>query len=246
MEIHNLIETGNKLEMLKISRTAFEEELPYVSRFLYKRSDREAVIEMPASQGRLVALEIGSAYMVTFFTNKGLYKCQVEVVERFYEETLPVAVVKFQSAFEKLQRRQYYRMECLINLTFRVVTKEETERIIFAKRNPFANQTMNEEESSTQRNYDGVALDISGGGVRFNSNYQVEPGKIIVLQIAFETPDAQKLQFLFARVLRSTNVPNRSGLFEHRVEFVLISNDERERIIRYIFLEERNRRKKNS
>ena len=52
------------------------------------------------------------------------------------------------------------------------------------------------------------------------------------------------LQLLFAKVLTVLPVPNRSGLYEHRVEFVSISNVERESIIRYIFLEERKRRKR--
>ncbi len=246
MEIHHLIETGNRLEMQKIRHVEGSEEPLYVSKFLYKKNDREAVIEMPVSQGILVPLKIGEHYIVTFFTGKGLYRCQAEVVDRFHEDSLPVAVVKFRSAFEKLQRRQYYRMECLLPLYFRVVTKEETLQILRDKQEGTLMDRTEEDDTIGTRNYDGMALDISGGGVRFNSTFLAGAGKVILLQIPFDSPDAKELQNLFAKVLTATPVPNRSGLYEHRVEFVLISNEERERIIRYIFLEERRRRKKNS
>ena len=101
-----------------------------------------------------------------------------------------------------------------------------------------------EKKTSPQRFYSGIALDISGGGVRFNSEQEAKPGDFITLQIAFLSKEAYQLQKLFAKVLVVIPVANKAGLYEHRVEFISISNDEREAIIRYIFLEERNRRKR--
>lgn len=246
MSIHHLIETGNKLELVKIRRVADLEEEILVSSFLYRKSTDEAVIVMPTRQGVLKTLEIGENFMVTFYTNKGLYKCQVEVIERFYEDDLPVAGIRFQSDFEKLQRRQYYRMECLSEIQFRVVSKAETERIIWAKQKEqeiVLNQNIKGEEVEFLR---GIALDISGGGIRFNTSTAIEPGRIILVLVPELTDNAKKIKFLFARVLRNSQVQNRSNLFDHRVEFVLISNEEREMIIRYIFQAERNKRKKDS
>ena len=96
------------------------------------------------------------------------------------------------------------------------------------------------------RYYPGVTLDISGGGVRFNSLHEAQSGDIIAMHIAFLSPETQKLQTLFAKVLTVLPVQKRSGLFEHRVEFISSTNTERESIIRYIFLEERKRRKKEA
>lgn len=247
MEINRVIETGNKLELQKIRHVEFSEEKKYVSRFLYQKNANEAVIEMPSYQGVLVPLEIDDEYTVCFFTNKGLYRCEVIISDRFYEDKLPVAAVKFRSEFEKLQRRQYYRMECLLDLNYRVVTKEETEQILWEKKYPNATK-MRSEEDNTRNNrfHSGVALDISGGGIRFNSEVPAESGKIIAIQVAILAPQSRSLKTLFAKILTCTPVSNRNGLFEHRAEFVLITNDERESIIRYIFMEERNRRKSNN
>lgn len=246
-----LIETGTKLELKKIRHVDAMEEICYISRFLYQKSADEAVIEMPVKGGTLVALEPDELFQVCFYTGKGLYRCQSQVVSRHYEDSLPVAVIRFRSEFEKLQRRQYYRMECLLQMEFRPLSEEEYDEMLFQKTvshgEPVGSKHLDEGANETQmRFYNGISLDISGGGLRFNSAHAAKSGDIIALHIAFASEEARKLQLLFAKVLTVTPVQNRSGMFEHRVEFVSISNAERESIIRYIFLEERKRRKKEA
>lgn len=247
----HLIETGTKLELIKIRHADNLPEVSYISRFLYQTSADEAVIEMPVKAGLLVPLEQGETFQVCFYTSKGLYQCQSQVVSRHYEDALPVAVIKLRSEFKKLQRRQYYRMEGLLQLEFRTVSEEEMQQMVSQKRSK--EQPIAKEEGadvdmqgSAVRFYPGVTLDISGGGVRFNSEHAAQSDDIIAMRIAFLSPDAQKLQLLFARVLTVLPVQNRPGLYEHRVEYVAISNMERECIIRYIFLEERKRRKREA
>lgn len=247
----HLIETGTKLELKKIRHVETLEEISYVSRFLYQKSSDEAVIEMPVKGGSLVALEPDEIFQVCFYTAKGLYQCQCQVVSRHYEDSLPVAVIRFRSEFEKLQRRQYYRMECLLQMEFCTVSEDELSDLLMQKQEAGRatvqkNETGEVEDTDELRYYAGVALDISGGGVRFNSQHEAQSGDMIAMRIAFLNEDARKLQLLFAKVLTVTPVQNRSGMFEHRVEFVSISNMERESIIRYIFLEERKRRKKEA
>jgi len=247
----HLIETGTKLELKKIRHVDTTEDISYVSRFLYQKSADEAVIEMPVKGGSLVALEPEELFQVCFYTSKGLYQCQCQVISRHYEDALPVAVIKFRSEFEKLQRRQYYRMECLLQMEFKTLTEEEYDELLFLKSIPKQDREEMKSEAESredgqERFYSGVSLDISGGGVRFNSGHAAEAGDIIALRIAFVSEEARKLQLLFAKVLTVTPVQNRSGMFEHRVEFVSISNMERECIIRYIFLEERKRRKREA
>lgn len=244
----HLIETGTKLELKKIRHVDSTEEISYISRFLYQKSADEAVIEMPTKGGVLVPLTPEDMFHVCFYTNKGLYQCQSQVVSRYYEDKLPVAVIRLRSEFEKLQRRQYYRMESLLQMEFRTVSKRELERFLEQK-GAAGNEPVRKSEETAEavpRFYTGVTLDISGGGVRFNSEHAAQDGDVIALRIAFLSEDAQKLQLLFAKVLTVSPVQNRSGLFEHRVEFVSISNAERESIIRYIFLEERKRRKREA
>lgn len=247
----HLIETGTKLELKKIRHVETMEEISYVSRFLYQKSADEAVIEMPMKSGLLVPLEPDELFQICFYTAKGLYQCQSQVVSRHYEDSLPVAVIRLRSEFEKLQRRQYYRMECLLQMEFCPVTEEEYDALLVQKSNARSEPAKKDSidggfESGRLRFYSGVSLDLSGGGVRFNSSHEAQPGDIIALRMAFTEEEVRKIQMLFAKVLTVVPVQNRSGLYEHRVEFVSISNMERESIIRYIFLEERKRRKREA
>lgn len=247
----NLIETGTKLELNKIRHNDSGLQVNYVSRFLYQKSVDEAVIEMPTKTGLVIPLEPDEWYQICFYTKKGLYQCQGQIISRHYEDSLPVVVVKFRSEFEKLQRRQYYRMESLLQMAFRTVSEEELDALITEKelsRNKVVKKEGAdvEEEVITGRFYSGITLDISGGGVRFNSEHEAAPGDYIVLKIGFLTENVKLLQPLFAKVLTVLPVQNRVGLYEHRVEFTAISNMERESIIRYIFFEERKRRKRES
>ena len=247
----HLIETGTKLELKKIRHVETMEDVRYVSRFLYQKSADEAVIEMPVKSGRMIPLEPNELFQVCFYTTKGLYQCQSQVVSRHYEDSLPVAVIKLRSEFEKLQRRQYYRMECLLQMEFCSLSEEEYDELLAQKSDSWSEPAAKVQSEEAQTNgrlrfYSGVALDISGGGIRFNSSYEAQPGDIIALRIAFTEEEVRKIQMLFAKVLTVVPVQNRSGMFEHRVEFVSISNMERESIIRYIFLEERKRRKREA
>lgn len=247
----HLLETGTKLELKRIRYAETMEEVSYVSRFIYQKSADEAVIEMPMKAGLLVPLSPGEIYQVCFYTGKGLYQCQSQVISRHYEDSLPVAVIRLRSEFEKLQRRQYYRMECLLQMEFCPVSEEQFRRMSEQKQDSEGVAVKKDtvefgKKERTLRFYSGVTLDISGGGVRFNSEYAAQAGDRIAMRIAFISEDARKLQLLFAKVLTVVSVPNRPGVFEHRVEFVSISNGERESVIRYIFLEERKRRKKEA
>lgn len=256
MERKQLIETGNRLELRRIRRTGVEEEVAYVSRFLYQQSEDEAVIEMPAKEGHLAVLEPGEAFQVCFYTHKGLYRCQVQVTSRHYEDKLPVVVIKFRSEFERLQRRQHYRMECFLDMEFGGLEEEELDQLLWEKNNAPGQAEQKEEQKEEQdgeaakeegeslKFHTGMTLDISGGGVRFNADYQAADGSVIAMKIAFPPQEIPLPQLLFAKVLTVLPVPNHTGKYEHRVQFIYITNAERERIIRYIFLEERKRRQR--
>lgn len=243
-----LMEAGTKLELHRIRHVEKAENIVYISRFLYQKSEDEAVIAMPMKAGSVVALEPGEYFQVCFYTNKGIYRCQAQTTERFYEDGLPVAVIRFRSEFEKLQRRQYYRMECLIGLGFAEINNNQLDDLLWEKSETLPELSDEEEQTPANRlQYtEGVALDISGGGVRFNAGRSTETDAIIAMKILFPTDDIRIKQPLFAEVISCRQVPNHIGVFEHRVQFVHMTNMERESIIRYIFLEERKRRKKES
>ena len=88
----------------------------------------------------------------------------------------------------------------------------------------------------------GVILDLSGGGVRFVSTFSETKGT--VMEVRFEITIGEETEYMYSygKLLRSEKNPNKNTLFDHRVEFWSLENEMREKIIRFIFEEQRRNR----
>ena len=87
-------------------------------------------------------------------------------------------------------------------------------------------------------------VDISGGGLRFVGDYPYEPNSLIYCQYSLDMGEKKKDYSLMAKILVSIEVENKPGSYEHRAQYINIDTSEREEIIRFIFEEERKRRKR--
>ena len=89
-----------------------------------------------------------------------------------------------------------------------------------------------------------VIVDISGGGLRFVSEQKYEPESLIYCSYHLIVDGNRKLYEVVGKVLGAKEIENRKGVFEHRVQYVNISEGAREQIIKFIFQEERKNMKK--
>jgi len=204
-------------------------------------------ISAPIVYGRAVILPIGSYFNMCMYTNKGLYQCNCMVLRNQKENNTIVSVVRITTSLEKFQRRQYYRFECILDMTYRVITKEEEliERIFQA--NEFENDQEREECKQMLVQFDkrwvpALVVDISGGGARYNSSVQHNKEDIVRIKMEFALSTEVKKLTLKAHIIASTKSLNRSDAYEQRVEFIEISPKDREVLIRYIFEQERKLR----
>lgn len=252
---NDIIQIGNKIEMRPVEKYAFlvgkTEQEVYVSQFLQWMDVNVVSIAVPTFKGHLVPLRIDDIYEMQFFTKGGLYRCRGKILKRTKtSNNLAVAEVKFVTALEKFQRRQYYRMNCIMPMMYSVLTDVQKELYREKKRCLSLEQKLNIEkklESQEMVFQKATVLDISGGGMRFNSFIQQESGDILLLQPALPETVRKKVPFLFGRIISSRRIPNKEPLaFDNRVEFVEISSVEQEQIITYIFKEERDKRKRES
>lgn len=256
----NPILEGNRIEISRLSRTFGKQEknTVYTSRLLKWQGKDEAQIALPVADGREVPLEGGETFLVCFDTPKGLFCCKATVKESSYETPAGTALIHFVSGFEKYRKRHYYRMVCVLPMRYRVLDKNafsafnaedalnaenafRAEDAFGAENAPDAESAPGAEDALMQ---EGTVVDISGGGLRFNAGQAAGEGTEIVFSLLTGTYIDAKLKKLQAKILSCVPLANQSGLTEHRTEFVRITNEERESIIRYIFLEERKRRKK--
>ena len=250
---NEVIQIGNRIEMRPVSnQTQVKEDTEtYVSQFLQWADTNVAVIVVPTYKGHLVPLRIDAVYELEFITRNGLYRCKGKITRRAKtSNNIAVAEVKFISALEKFQRRQYYRMNCIMTMTYAALSEEQhalykEKKRCFSQEQKLVIEKKLEAQSLVFEK--ATVLDLSGGGIRFNSSVQQESGKILLLQMAFPEAIRKKIPFLFGKVISSRKIANKEPeTFDNRIEFIEITSAEQEQIITYIFKEERDKRKREA
>ncbi len=246
-----VIQVGNKIEMRivekKMGGNSSSAGESYVSQLLQWPEKNTAVIAVPSFKGHMVALGVDDIYELRFFARGGIYQCRAKIVRRARtSNNLAVAEVHFISALEKYQRREYYRMNCVMPMTYAVLSEEQKELYKEKKYCLSQEQKQNIEkrlEIQQVEFMNATVLDISGGGMRFNSVRQQEPGELLLLEPALPEILKKRIPYLFGRIISSRRIPNKEPLtFDNRVKFVEMSHSEQEQIITYIFKEERDKR----
>ena len=249
-----VIQVGNKIELRSAdkwikSMEAADTEV-YVSQFLQWLENDVAQIAVPTFQSHFVPLHRGDVYELRFFTRSGLYRCQAKILKSGKTSNMAVAEVKVVSALEKYQRRQYYRMNCIIPLDYAVISEEQKTLYREKKRCLTLEQKLQVEKKLENQEIEfrkATVLDISGGGVRFNSSEAQEAGEILLLQPDLPETVRKRVPFLFGRVISCHKIPNKEPVvYDNRIEFVEINHAEQEQIITYIFKEERSKRKREN
>lgn len=206
-------------------------------------------IATPISSSTPVILNVGENYRLCFYTSKGLFQSSCVILKNLREGNIIIAVVRITSNLEKYQRRQYYRLECIQNIKYRIISKEEELINNRLKVNDFRSE---EEGLTYKTRLDeltslwslGTIKDLSGGGTRFTSETQHSKGDKIKLQLELEVKAGIKSLFIEAIIVDTYKVFNKVGLYEHRAEYNDISKKDREELINYIFEQERKMKKR--
>ncbi|MBR4169987.1 MAG: flagellar brake protein [Lachnospiraceae bacterium] len=195
-------------------------------------SEDQIKIAMPMEQGKIILLPVDGEYNVCFYTQTGLYQCLGRIIDRYKSDNVFVLVMELTTDLRKYQRREYYRLNCVLEMKSREVTEDDVNILNEHVRFLDTDITFN----------NGVMVDISGGGARFISKVRYPQGANIQFVFSLYVSGALNEYKLIGKVLLSERIENREDEYEHRIQFVNILNDDRESIIRYIFEEERKNR----
>lgn len=230
---------GDRVELtpnsrLKLSGNGTTEKKVYMSKVCDIISEERLEIVMPMEKTKLVLLPVDGEFEICFYTKSGVYQCGARVVERYKSDGIYLLLFEVTSNLRKNQRREYYRYNCVLNMGSRELTEHEME-------------VMGQPDAELDLNlplHNGVIVDISGGGLRFVSDYKYEQGAVIYLTYTLLQNGLERPYDLTAKILTVKEVENKKGLFEHRVQYLAIDSRAQEEIIRYIFEEERKNRQK--
>lgn len=234
------IAPGSRIELEAIDRVLQEDgsykRKKFDSKVVDVINDDRLEILMPMEQTKLVLLPINGEYDIHFFTTKGLYQCLARVVNRYKNGNLYLLEIELISNLQKYQRREYYRYSCMMPLRYRLLTKAEETSLETKKSTAF------DEELPF---IESTIVDISGGGLRYVSEEQTEPDQYVYTIYSLENGRSFKHVAKILAVKKLESDP-KNPKYEYRCQFVNILNGERESIIRYIFEEERKKRKRDS
>lgn len=231
------ISVGNKIELVMLDDIIRNEKNKkvYVSKIFDILQGNKLQIAMPIFEGKIVPLSVSDKYSACFYTDKGLMQCNVIVTARYKEGHMFFLEVLILGQLEKVQRRQFYRYICKLGAKVRVVSDEEYETGV-----PDV-EVISEDDLEWN---DAKILDISGGGAKIYQRQFLDKNEIVKLKFILAVEDFTFGFSLFARVLSSVHVQNRSEIVEQRLEFMKITKEERDNIIKYIFESERRNRAK--
>ena len=238
--LSRVLKVGDKVELTKVQAAQSDASIRkkvYVSQIYEVVDDTKVKVGMPIENGHIVAMSPNTRLDACFYTGKGLYHGRVVVVERMREHNIYVMVVELQYELKKFQRRQYYRLNCTMDLLHRLMEEEEQEL--------FVNKGIAPDSDNIKGFNNGVALDFSGGGIRFISQEKYTKEDLLVIRLKISYEDEYKIYSVVARVISSAPARNGRDNIENRVEFVDLNSKVREEIIRYIFREERKQRQKS-
>lgn len=234
------VKAGDKLELETLNNLKENsdqgEKKNYRSQVYDIISEDQIKIGMPMEQGKVILLPVDGEYNLCFYTQSGLYQCLARVIDRYKSDNIFILVMELTTDIRRYQRREYYRLNCVLDMKARNVSDEEKNAA------PYLEQVHFLDTDITFNN--GIMVDISGGGARFISKVQYPKGSNIRFVFSLFVNGKLTEYRLLGRVLYSEELASRPGSYEHRIQFINIMNDERESIIKFIFEEERKIRRR--
>lgn len=230
----SILSIGNKIELKALNWKNPDEEAPvYVSQLLdFTAQEENLIIAMPIFEGHLVPLQIGQRYEACFSANKGLYKADCVVHNRSKVNNIYMVEITLTTQLKKFQRREHFRLNCNMEIPYQVMTDME--------RNDFCSSHQLKEEYSSMV-FTGIATDISGGGLRLLCRNTYARATYLVIQLKFVTAKGLVDMQLVGNVISSTRTDSMSDVYDVRVQFVFDGKEQQEKIIKYIFEEQRRR-----
>jgi len=179
------------------------------------------IIGMPMSKGEVVSFHPGMRMKVIVLGGDALHQFESEVLERKMD-LLPVLVISRPKEMKRVQRRDFFRVKASLPVQFR-----ELEDITASSREEFKK---------------AVSKDISGGGVLLLVNKAIPLETILELRI--ELRENEFIESVGRVMIVREGGGLKKRLKEVGVEFIVIEDKDREKVVKFIFEKQREQRHK--
>ena len=240
----DVIRVGDKVDIIlkqNIENADKAKKVPiqYKSQVLEVNENGRFELAMPIIKGKLIVLPLNVRYEITFNTQAGnTYKSIGVVTERYKKDGFYMMGIQLKTGLEKIQRREFFRHSYIMEFDFYILDiKHEHLKTAEEMRVEL------EEGQLAAPKCKGKTIDLSGGGMKFRSPYELDINGRIFVVLRLRNENMEKEFYLVANVIASRPVHNITEIsYESRVRFVLEDPRIREEIIRFMFAEERKKR----
>lgn len=197
-------------------------------------SDTE--IELSCMSEQRIDFSKKDSYVLYTISNRKVYICQARYSSEYSNDSCQIYSFDIISPLQEIQRRMYQRIACRDEILYQEVTllsddNETSEEI-----------TKNKMQSLSLENV-GTMVDISGGGIRFVSSAFIPVGTNLVMRIVLDRTKERYI-YLSGKIVYSEELKNEQNHYDIRMKYVHIDEREKEEIIQYAFLLERESQQK--
>lgn len=215
IELELYDEDGNRVPPVLISQyEAYDEESNVVE------------IHVPFFEGNIYPVHQYTVMDVIFSKENDTYMFKAEAVQRFYNDNLAMLKVKPVTPIRRIQRRAFFRMDCVLNARYRAL----------------GNVIPDDDDEIEGEFLKAKTKDISGGGICMVTNEKLNESSYIEAFVQLNRDN--EIRFI-GEIVRANETRLRGKpMYETGVEYKKIENRDRERIIGYIFEVQRERLKK--
>jgi len=209
---------------LKVNQPV-EIELPGNSKFSYRSRVEEIfrsklTLAAPLKKGQIVSLSVGTTVEVSYTDQMAIYTFESQVISQ-NTNTPPTVTLGEPYNLRRTQRRNFVRLDVGLSIVFTQI---------------------DDDSKPMGETFSGTTVDLSGGGAMFVCNTLLKHGVILDIAIYFSKNDSVKA---LGRVVRFTEKPSHTKQkYSVGLEFTVIEESERDKIIRFIFNRQRELRKK--
>jgi c-di-GMP-binding flagellar brake protein YcgR len=215
--LDHLIKAGCKAEFSSDSEGDFSQGL--LSQVEQKLSGRELVLLTPIMHGRLAKFPLGEEKWMCFYASDGLLSYAAVVLRQISDQSVDFTKVRLVTDGARMQRRAFYRFGCSLPAKLALQAPDGKSALMNAR-----------------------VLDIGGGGAKLAS--PIDVSERTKVKMAVKLYD----EYLVAggRVLQASDFEGEGFKKQVRLEFLGMAPAEQEKIITFIFKEQRKALVKNA
>lgn len=200
------LEINSKIEVL-FDRTAYKSTIQDIN-----YEEESLLIAIPVIDGVYLTLNADDVIEQIFYDKKGnVFKYNTKIIKRVSDNKIPFYKVTFPYNIEKVQRRDYVRVNTAESMEYKLeekIKKYEKDETPYEK---------------------GLLLDLSGGGMRFKGSKEFPQGSIIKSNVKYENESIE----VRGKIVRIEKTEDKKYIYG--ISFMDISNSAREKIIRLVF-----------